>query len=341
DIRHRDETALQLATEELQTVIKQTIFEQFVFFTQWSEIKAYANKHDVELYGDMPIFMGVDSADVWASHENFLIDQDGQQTYVAGVPPDAFSDTGQRWGNPLYNWDKMLADDFAWWKQRFTTQLALFDIIRLDHFRGLEASWYIPAHQDTAENGFWQKVPGDALLQSLFAEFNELPLIAEDLGVITDEVLALKDKYNLPGMRVLQFGFDANKYNPHLPHNYKLQDVVYTGTHDNDTTIGWLHSRQYHVKFLNQYLGRQIIDECMGCHHFVDESTLLSIIQLAMSSVSFLCVIPMQDILALGSDARMNTPGTTTDNWLWRFNWEQVKPEHLEKIRQLIEIYAR
>ena len=339
--RHRDETSLQAASEELQIEIKQIIFEQFVFFTQWSEIKAYANKHEVELYGDMPIFMGVDSADVWAHHENFLIDQDGNQTYVSGVPPDAFSDTGQRWGNPLYNWEKMQEDGFAWWKQRFKTQLELFDIIRLDHFRGLEACWYIPANQDTAENGFWQKVPGDSLLKHLFEEFESLPLIAEDLGVITDEVIALKDKFNLPGMRVLQFAFDANNQNPHLPHNYTSQDVVYTGTHDNDTTMGWLNSRQYHIAFLNQYLGRHVIDECMNCEQFIDENNMLSIIQLAMSSVAFLCVIPMQDILALGTEARMNIPGTVENNWLWRFNWDQVKPEHLQKIQQLIEIYAR
>ena len=236
-VRHRETKAMEDAAQELQAVIKQTIFEQFVFFTQWLEIREYAKQYDVELFGDMPIFVARDSADVWAQRENFLMDDDGNMDFISGVPPDAFSETGQRWGNPLYDWEYMQSNGFSWWKDRFNTQLKLFDMVRIDHFRGLQACWQIPQEDETAINGSWVEVPGRDLLSELYETFHNLPLVAEDLGVITDQVVELKNSFELPGMKVLQFAFDGNNDNPHLPHRHEHNDVVYTGTHDNDTTF--------------------------------------------------------------------------------------------------------
>lgn len=331
--RHRDTETLEHARSELEATIKQTIFEQFVFFTQWHEIRDYAKKYDIELFGDMPIFVAKDSADVWAERENFLIDNDGKMDFIAGVPPDAFSDEGQRWGNPLYDWEFMKASNFSWWKGRFDTQLKLFDIVRLDHFRGLEACWQIPAADTTAINGSWVEVPGIELLNELFKTFHPLPLVAEDLGVITNEVVELKNSFNLPGMKVMQFAFNGSNDNPHLPHNHEINDVVYTGTHDNDTTFGWVSDENnYNKHFFEEYTGNKIDSKEQG---------LLTMIRLAMSSVSFISILPMQDILKLDSSARFNIPGTITGNWLWRFEWKQVKPEMIDKLSHLIMLYQR
>lgn len=331
--RHRDAVALDNARQALQPVIRQTIFEQFIFFTQWHEIRAYAKKHQVELFGDMPIFVAKDSADVWAQRENFLMNADGDMAYIAGVPPDAFSETGQRWGNPLYDWKHMQASGFSWWKQRFATQLKLFDMIRIDHFRGLQACWQIPNEDATAINGSWVEVPGRELLRELFATYPRLPLVAEDLGVITDEVIELKQAFSLPGMKVLQFAFDGNHCNPHLPHRHDVNDLVYTGTHDNDTTLGWLSNQgNYNRLHFEEYTG---IDGPSA------EQAMLSMIRLAMSSVSFLCVLPMQDVLMLDSSARMNTPGTVGGNWHWRFDWDSARPEIMAKLSRLITLYQR
>jgi len=331
--RHRDAQALAESAAQLSDLIAQVIFEQFIFFTQWLEVREYAAAHQVKLFGDMPIFVALDSADVWAQRENFLMNENGKMRYVAGVPPDAFSDTGQRWGNPLYDWEYMCDDGFEWWKSRFTTQLELFDLIRIDHFRGLEACWQIPADDTTAMHGHWEKVPGDLLLAALFKCFPNLPLVAEDLGVITDAVIALKNSFNLPGMKVLQFAFDGNTKNPHLPHQHCSHDLIYTGTHDNDTTLGWLRdNRNYHLKFFEDYT---------ACHGMTAEEKVLAMIRTAMSSVSYLCVMPMQDLLMLGSEARMNTPGTIGDNWQWRFNWKQVNPTIVNTIKQYIDLYQR
>jgi 4-alpha-glucanotransferase len=332
-VRYRETIALDDARRELQTIIKQTIFEQYVFFTQWQEIRAYAKQHEVELFGDMPIFVARDSADVWAQRENFLIDKDGEMAFVAGVPPDAFSDTGQRWGNPLYDWDYMKSTGFSWWKDRFETQLELFDMIRIDHFRGLQAYWQIPHDDETAVNGSWVEVPGRDMLSELFETFHHFPLIAEDLGVITDSVIELKEAFNLPGMKVLQFAFDGNNNNPHLPHRHEVDDTVYTGTHDNDTTLGWMSDESnYNRNYFEEYTGLNIE---------LAEQGVLSMIRMAMSSVSFLCILPMQDVLMLDSSSRMNTPGTVGDNWQWRFEWQQVKPEMIEKLSRLMKLYNR
>jgi len=333
DIRHRDKAALKKYRKQFKNKIEQVYFEQFLFYTQWHEIKEYAHQHQIELFGDMPIFVARDSADVWAERENFLMNLDGEMPFVSGVPPDAFSETGQRWGNPLYDWDYLQSTDFDWWKRRFRSQLELFDLLRIDHFRGMQACWQIPADDDTAINGHWVEVPGDELLFSLFHAFEKLPLIAEDLGVITDEVIALKDKFKLPGMKVLQFAFDGNTKNPHLPHMQLINDVVYTGTHDNDTTAGWIQqSENYNKDYFQQYLSLSVDDS---------HQAVLAMIRSVMSSVSFLAMIPMQDILMLGSDSRMNVPGTIGDNWQWKFSWDQVVPEINEEIKKFIVLYQR
>ena len=333
DERHYNKPVLNVLREELHSSIQQIIFEQFVFFTQWLEVRNYAKQHSVELFGDMPIFVARDSADVWSARENFLINHDGEMEFIAGVPPDAFSDTGQRWGNPLYDWEYMQGSRFDWWKKRFQTQLELFDMIRVDHFRGLQACWHIPQADDTAINGEWVEVPGLQLLTELFSTFDHLPLVAEDLGVITDKVIALKNKFELPGMKVLQFAFDGNNKNPHLPHLHELNDVVYTGTHDNDTSLGWaLNTENYNMDYFESYTAS--LDDN-------SEKVVLTLMRLAMASVSFLCVIPMQDILMLDSSARMNTPGTVGGNWSWRFDWPQIKPDINQQISQFMTLYQR
>lgn len=332
-LRHRDENSLDEARISLGESIKQTVFEQYVFFEQWEEVRAYAQKYEVELFGDMPIFVARDSADVWSKRNNFLMDADGDMEFIAGVPPDAFSETGQRWGNPLYDWDYMTKTKFSWWNERFKTQLELFDIVRIDHFRGLQACWQIPEKDDTAMNGRWVEVPGFELLNELFDNFDCLPLVAEDLGVITDEVIELKNNFNLPGMKVLQFAFDGNNMNPHLPHRHDIGDLVYSGTHDNDTTLGWsMDEENYNKLFFEDYYGL-----ALETH----EQSVLAIIRMAMASVSFLCIIPMQDLLMLDSSARMNTPGTMRDNWKWRFDWKELKPEILSTVSHFMTLYQR
>lgn len=332
-LKQREPVALEQAAQQLQLPIAQTLFEQFIFFTQWHEVHEYARANQVELYGDLPLFVSLDSADVWAQRENFLFDETGEMAYVAGVPPDAFSDSGQRWGNPLFDWQHMINDGYQWWKQRVGTQLELFDLIRIDHFRGLQACWYIPQSEETAINGEWVKVPGQQLLEQLHQTFHRLPVIAEDLGVITDEVIALKEAFNLPGMKVLQFAFDGSSSNPHLPHNHHCNDTIYTGTHDNDTTLGWAeNSSNYNRAYLDDYLGTQ---------GEAAEQLVWSMMRLALSSVSFLAMLPMQDLLMLDSTSRMNTPGTTEGNWNWRFEWQQLNPESINKLSHLIKLYQR
>jgi len=331
--RRKNDLHIANLHSQLEPVIQQTVFEQFIFFTQWHEIRDYAKHHGVELFGDMPIFVARDSADVWAEKDNFLMDTDGNMEFIAGVPPDAFSETGQRWGNPLYNWASMQKNKFSWWKNRFRTQLKLFDMLRIDHFRGLQASWHIPQADETAINGHWVEVPGREMLSELFLSFDHLPLVAEDLGVITDEVIELKQFFNLPGMKVLQFAFDGNNKNPHLPHCHDKNDIIYTGTHDNDTSVGWLaDENNYNKSYFENYINLQTKSK---------EQAVMSLLRTAMSSVSFLCVLPMQDLLLLDSSARMNVPGTLGENWGWRFNWQQLRPDVLEKISQYMNLYQR
>ncbi|MDH5435836.1 MAG: 4-alpha-glucanotransferase, partial [Gammaproteobacteria bacterium] len=331
ELRDRDQSALNRIIKNQSGEIEQQKFVQFVFFKQWLEIRNYARQHGVQLFGDMPIFVAHDSADVWAHRSLFTIDAAGNAQFVAGVPPDYFSENGQRWGNPLYNWESMHEDNYEWWIQRIRTQLKLFDFIRIDHFRGFEACWQIPATAKTAIEGKWVKAPGKALLKSLYDAFGSLPLVAEDLGIITDEVIALRDEFGLPGMNILQFAFDGSAHNPYLPHNHIQNSVVYTGTHDNDTASGWYQTLSHEDKArINQYLGYDI-----------EHSMPWSLIRCALASVARLAIIPMQDLLGLGSEGRMNTPSTTVNNWRWRFSWEQVPEDVSEKLNAMIHLYGR
>lgn len=305
-------------------------FEQFIFFSQWQRVKDYANERGVRILGDMPIFVSHDSADVWACRDAFELDETGQATVVAGVPPDYFSETGQRWGNPLYDWDWMEADGFQWWHRRISHKWRLFDLLRIDHFRGFEACWEVPAHEQTAINGRWVKVPGDEMFATLAARFDRLPIIAEDLGIITDEVRTLRKKYGFPGMLILQFAFDSGPDNPYLPHNHTEDSVVYTGTHDNDTTVGWYRSltreQQRHIL---DYLGQP------------KEPMPWPLIEAAYASVARQAIIPLQDALALGSEHRLNVPGTIEGNWRWRFDWEDIPEGLAGRLAGIVNQYGR
>ncbi|OYY73374.1 MAG: 4-alpha-glucanotransferase [Gammaproteobacteria bacterium 28-57-27] len=331
-LREREPEALQQARGELHARIEQLYFEQYLFFQQWFALRAYAHAHGVLLFGDMPIYVAHDSAEVWAQPELFSVDAQGQCETVAGVPPDYFSATGQRWGNPLYRWERHEADGFAWWKARFATQLKLFDIIRIDHFRGLEAYWSIPAECETAMDGEWVLAPGEALLSCLRETFGALPVVAEDLGIITEEVTALRQKHGLPGMRILQFAFDGGADNPYLPHNHTPDSVVYTGTHDNDTTLGWWEGLDESTcAYVHDYL----------CGEDLPEPMPWLLIRVALESVAQLAIIPMQDLLELGTEARMNTPGTTIGNWAWQYDETQCTLERAQRMREAIALYGR
>ncbi len=329
-LRDRDTGALEDTENALAESVDYVRFEQFIFFRQWGFLHEYARQRGVILFGDMPIFVAHDSAEVWAHREYFTLDENGQAEIVAGVPPDYFSETGQRWGNPHYRWDRMQADDFAWWKTRMATQLEMFDWIRVDHFRGFEAYWEIQASEDTAMNGHWVKAPGDELFKSLHKEFDPLPLVAEDLGIITEEVDALRKKYHMPGMKILQFAFGGDSANPYLPHNQSIDSVVYTGTHDNDTTVGWYESLPVETQaHLAEYLG------------YPTETMPWPMIRSALASVACLTIIPMQDLLALGAAHRMNIPGTSEENWRWRFKWEQLGEDLAPRVNRLVRQYGR
>jgi 4-alpha-glucanotransferase len=329
ELRDRQPQALAAARQRLARVIEQHRFEQFIFYRQWQELKQYAHERGIYLFGDIPIFVAQDSVDVWADQNSFLLDAVGQPTVVAGVPPDYFSATGQRWGNPHYNWESMQANGFQWWIARLKTAEWLFDIARVDHFRGFEAYWAIPAHCETAIEGEWVKAPGEALFEKL-QQIGTLPLVAEDLGIITDEVRQLRDRFGFPGMKILHFAFDSGPDNPYLPQNHIENCIVYTGTHDNDTTLGWFNKLTDHQ--------RQIV--CNNIHASRQEMPW-SLINTAYASVAKLAVIPLQDFLALDSEHRMNIPGTATGNWRWRFEWSQFRPGLNEKIRDIVQSHGR
>jgi 4-alpha-glucanotransferase len=328
--KERDVEALNDELIRLKSEIERVKFEQFIFFRQWLALKAYANQRNVLVFGDIPIFVAYDSADVWANRAEFKLDENGAMSVVAGVPPDYFSATGQRWGNPHYNWSYMEHNGFKWWRTRIKTQLEIFDILRIDHFRGLEAAWEIPAYEETAIHGGWAKAPGHALLRAILEDLGGIPLVAEDLGIITPEVEALRDEFCLPGMKILQFAFGGNADNPYLPNHHIPNCVVYTGTHDNDTTLGWLN----HISDEQ----RHYIRHCLG---HPSEPLHDALIQTALASVANLAVIPMQDLLELGSEDRMNTPGTTVGNWQWRFQWSQIKSERILHFKHLLRLYNR
>lgn len=329
--KNRDQKTLKLARLELAEDIAINKFTQFVFFTQWLNLKQYANAKNVMLFGDIPIFVAYDSADVWAQPHLFKLDADKNMVVVAGVPPDYFSATGQRWGNPHYNWDAMAEDGFSWWVSRMGTQNDLFDIVRIDHFRGLEAAWEIPVNEDTAINGQWILAPGDALLTAITQALPNINLVAEDLGIITIEVDALRHKYNLPGMKILQFAFSGTDDNPYLPHNIEENSVVYTGTHDNDTTVGWYES-------MDEQQREHVRAYFSVAHGEPYEPNMPNdLIALALETDAKLAIVPMQDILMLDGSDRMNTPGTASGNWHWRFDWTQLTAEQKSFFANLVE----
>jgi 4-alpha-glucanotransferase len=333
----REPTVLQEWRGKLMHEIRFHELLQFFFFTQWLRLKIYAHKRGVKILGDIPIYVGFDSAEVWAHPELFdLYPETRTPRFIAGVPPDYFSETGQRWGNPLYRWrdehDRLLQAVYDWWVQRFRATLELVDLIRVDHFRGLESYWAIPAEEETAVNGQWLPGPGARLFAAVQHALGDLPVIAEDLGIITPEVDALRRQFGFPGMKVLQFAFGGDARNPYLPHNYAdPQCVVYPGTHDNDTTLGWFRSVssecQDHVA---RYLGR------------LDEHELpWDMIRLAWSSVATFAIAPLQDVLGLGSEGRMNMPGQLQGNWCWRYTPEALRPELSARLAEFTVLYGR
>jgi len=327
--RHRDE--MDRVHDELGDRIRYQKWLQFTAIEQWWFVRHIAKEKGVLILGDLPLFIAHDSADAWAHRHLFHFNESGRPTVVAGVPPDYFSNTGQRWGNPLYNWEAHRAEGFRWWESRIRTTLELVEWVRIDHFRGLEAYWEIPASEPTAVNGQWVKAPGAELFGTLLGRMGDLPLIAEDLGVITPEVEALKRQFNLPGMKVMQFAWGAGATNPFLPHFHTIDSVVYTGTHDNNTTVGWKDEEATGemLQHLEDYIGHK-----SGA---INEELL----RLAYSSPASQAISPMQDLLGLGAESRMNTPGKPSGNWSWRLRKEQLTHDLATKLKHLTELYLR
>ena len=332
-LRDRDEDALAQAREELAEEIDFYRFQQYEFDRQWKKLHAYANAQGVKIIGDIPIYVAFDSADTWASPKLFQFDENNNPTGVAGCPPDAFSATGQLWGNPLYNWEYHKETGYAWWIQRIAYCLKLYDVVRIDHFRGFDEYYAIPYGEETAVNGKWMPGPGMDLFRAIEAKLGRPEIIAEDLGFLTPSVLKLLKDSGFPGMKVLQFAFDARESSNYLPHTYPTNCVVYTGTHDNDTTRGWYHEVGKDARdFAKEYM----------CKPRLDEDTLAGdFIAMAMSSVADLCVIPMQDYLNLGSSARINIPSTLGGNWVWRMEKKQFSDAVVNEIARVTKLYGR
>lgn len=328
-LRQRESAALQAARNELAADMASERFRQWLFWRQWAELRAYAVGRGIHIIGDLPIFVAHDSADVWARQEEYALDAAGKPTVVAGVPPDYFSPTGQRWGNPLYRWQHMRARGYDWWLQRLRTLLQLVDRVRIDHFRGFEAYWEIPAQEPTAIRGRWVTGPGAAFFRALQASLGELPIIAEDLGEITPAVEQLRDDLGLPGMKVLQFAW-SDPSNPFLPHNIPQRCIVYTGTHDNNTTRGWWEQEADACSqaFVRDYLGHEARD------------IVWALARAGMASVGAVFIMPMQDVLGCGAEARMNTPGSAAGNWAWRFDdsaWQHPGGQTLLHVTRLFQ----
>jgi 4-alpha-glucanotransferase len=341
-LQRRDAAALQQLRKELAAEISALKYWQWEFFRQWEKLKSYCGERGIRMMGDIPIYVAHDSADVWAHRELFYLDEDGKPTVVAGVPPDYFSATGQLWGNPIYRWDVIAASGYQWWIERFLAALRLFDIVRIDHFRGFEAYWQIQAGEPTAISGRWVKGPGAELFRAVQGVLGELPIVAENLGVITPEVEAIRRQFHFPGMSLLQFAFGNDPQGPSFrPHNYERELVAYTGGHDNDTTVGWWNSsgaadstrtpddvRREHA-FARAYLG------------FENEPINWVLIRAVLASVADVAVIPLQDVLGLGSEARMNLPGTVGGNWKWRYRPESLTADLCGRLRELTAMYDR
>jgi 4-alpha-glucanotransferase len=326
-LRDREPAAMTQALAPLGARLHALRFEQWLFARQWAGLRAYAAERGVLFFGDLPIFVSHDSADVWASRALFELDAEGRPRTVTGVPPDYFSADGQRWNNPHYDWDRMAEDGFAWWRLRITRQRELFDLVRIDHFRGFQASWHIPADAETAREGRWVESPGREVLSALVEAAGEGSLVAEDLGIITPEVDALREAFRLPGMKVLQFAFDGNADNPYLPERHGRVTVVYTGTHDNDTTAGWWAEQDAEVR--------------RRARRYAHEEMPWGLIRTALASSAQLAVVPAQDLLGLGSESRMNTPGQATGNWTWQAGEELYDAALADRLRALVEEHDR
>ena len=329
-LAQRDPDALAAARQAFAEELAFWRFVQWQFDCQWQALKSYAHSKGVLMVGDLPIFVAHHGADCWARPDLYLLDASGQPSVVAGVPPDFFAATGQRWGNPLYNWESMQADGYQWWVERVRRQLALADVIRIDHFRGFMDYWEIPANEPTAVKGHWQNGPGDALFDALTQALGPLPIIAEDLGIITEAVVRLRERTGFPGMRVLQFAFSGDAHHPFLPHNFEPNTVVYTGTHDNDTLLGWWGSCSDHERaFAQRYLDLDNAD------------VTWALLRAASMSVARLSLCQFQDVLELGTEHRMNVPGTTSGCWTWRFSWDWVSPQASVRLAHITAASAR
>jgi len=330
DIRDRSSHALIDYAVRLAHEIDIHCYFQWQFFRQWRRIKGYANERGVAIIGDIPIFVAFDSAEVWANPTLFKLNKEGRPTVVAGVPPDYFSPTGQLWGNPHYDWEALARTGYAWKIERMRSSLELYDIIRIDHFRGFAASWEVPAGDATAVKGRWVEGPRAALFEALHTALGKVPIIAEDLGIITPDVEELRDMFGFPGMKILHFAFDSGPSNPYLPHNHVPKSVVYTGTHDNDTTAGWFSKLpEPEQKQVRHYL------------HYHGSDMVWELIRTALASVAEMAIIPLQDVLSLGSDCRMNMPGTVGRNWSWRFAEGDLTGSHAARLFELTELYGR
>jgi 4-alpha-glucanotransferase len=330
DERDRVDSALARVSHDLAPQLGRTKREQFDFFMQWRRLRAHARRRGVRILGDLPFYVAPHSAETWARRGQFQLDTQGRPVAVAGVPPDYFSETGQLWGNPLYDWQAMRRDNFAYWRERVLQQLERVDLLRIDHFRALAAHWAVPAGAPDARGGRWHLTPGEDLLRLLMDELGDLPIVAEDLGLITDDVIALRKGFGLPGMRVLQFAFSGESDNPHLPHMHEHDSVVYTGTHDNDTTQGWYRSLSEET--------RHHVDSML---RVAPGSMPEALIREALGSVGQLAIIPAQDLLGLGSEARLNTPGTVRDNWRWRLPAGALTAELGRHFAHLNGMYGR
>jgi len=330
DIKLRSQEALEYYGNMLKEdiVLYKTI--QYFFYEQWLLLKAYANNNGVKIFGDIPLYVAHDSSDAWANAELFCFDADRNPVAVAGVPPDYFSETGQLWGNPLYNWEKHKETGFTWWLSRIEANFLLYDILRIDHFRGLAAYWSVPYGEETAIKGTWINAPGHELFEHIYNKFGDIPIIAEDLGVMTPEVEQLRDSFKLPGMKILQFAFDSSEENEFLPHNFINNCVVYTGTHDNDTTVGWYQSATDEDK-----------ESIHAYFNFKPEKVHWELMRLAWASVAFMAIAPVQDLLGLPTDCRMNLPGKPTGYWQWRVKAGDLNGDLAEKLKKMTLIYER
>jgi 4-alpha-glucanotransferase len=340
-LARRDPAALRGARQLLGEEIEAEKFYQFLFFKQWVALKAYCNERGIRIVGDIPIFVALDSADVWTNPDQFKLHRDGTPIVVAGVPPDYFSNTGQLWGNPLYNWERMRADGFKWWIERVRATLQTVDIVRIDHFRGFVACWEIPGGDRTAEKGHWIEAPGRELFSAIHNALGELPIIAEDLGVITPEVEKLRDDLSFPGMRIMQFAFSSDTGNHDLPHNYHRNVVVYTGTHDNDTAVGWFKS----VAGAGSTRDNQQIERernfCLKYLNTDGHEIHWDFVRATLASVANTAIAPLQDLLGLGTEARMNLPNSTSGNWSWRYQAGALTDEIARRLKELTELYGR